>query len=123
MNSRATNSTCTSSGTKSISGERADLIEVLNLDPGAKSEREVVKPALIQDVRDRIRDAGESLWSAVLLIPVDRVPKDVSVAESASRLLQAAATSARQRRAGAIDAPSLRSFSRQPGEGGPPVFR
>lgn len=48
-------------GYEELSGERADLIEVLNLDPGARSDRQVVQPALIEDVRDRISSAGEAL--------------------------------------------------------------
>lgn len=48
-------------GYEELSGERADLIEVLNLDEGAKSVREQVDGSLIASVRDRISSAGNAL--------------------------------------------------------------
>lgn len=48
-------------GYRELTGETADLVEVLNLDPEAKSTREIVEQPLIDEVRDRIRGAGESL--------------------------------------------------------------
>lgn len=48
-------------GYEELSGERADLIEVLNLDAQAKSVREEVDGALIASVRERINDAGAAL--------------------------------------------------------------
>jgi DNA helicase-2/ATP-dependent DNA helicase PcrA len=48
-------------GYEDLSGERADLIEVLNLDEAGKSLREEVEQPLLTAVRDRIQVAGESL--------------------------------------------------------------
>ena len=48
-------------GYEELTGERADLIEVLNLDEEGKSVREEVEDPLLAAVRERIRDAGESL--------------------------------------------------------------
>jgi DNA helicase-2/ATP-dependent DNA helicase PcrA len=48
-------------GYEELTGERADLIEVLNLDAEAKSQREEVEEPLLAGVRDRIKLAGESL--------------------------------------------------------------
>ncbi|GAB96960.1 DNA helicase-2/ATP-dependent DNA helicase PcrA [Kineosphaera limosa] len=48
-------------GYQELKGERADLIEVLNLDPGAKSTREQVDDALLTSIRDRIQAAGTAL--------------------------------------------------------------
>jgi DNA helicase-2/ATP-dependent DNA helicase PcrA len=48
-------------GYRELTGESADLIEVLNLDPDQQSKREVVEEGLLQGVRERIREAGESL--------------------------------------------------------------
>lgn len=50
-------------GYEELTGERADLIEVLNLDVEAKSEREQVEAPLLAGVRERIKLAGESLRS------------------------------------------------------------
>lgn len=44
-----------------LSGERADLIEVLNLDEGAQSIREQIDGGLISSVRDRSASAGAAL--------------------------------------------------------------
>lgn len=48
-------------GYEELTGERPDLIEVLNLDEKGKSEREQVVEPLLVGVRERIRLAGESL--------------------------------------------------------------
>lgn len=50
-------------GYEELTGERPDLIEVLNLDQEAKSDREKVEEPLLVAVRDRIREAGTSLRS------------------------------------------------------------
>jgi DNA helicase-2/ATP-dependent DNA helicase PcrA len=48
-------------GYQELTGEKADLVEVLNLDERAASKREVVNDALLSDIRTKIRDAGEDL--------------------------------------------------------------
>jgi DNA helicase-2/ATP-dependent DNA helicase PcrA len=48
-------------GYEELSGERADLIEVLNLDEEGKTIREEVEEPLLTDVRSQIRTAGDSL--------------------------------------------------------------
>jgi DNA helicase-2/ATP-dependent DNA helicase PcrA len=48
-------------GYQELTGERADLLEVLNLDERATSTREVVDDALLHDIRNKIRDAGDDL--------------------------------------------------------------
>jgi DNA helicase-2/ATP-dependent DNA helicase PcrA len=48
-------------GYEELTGERADLIEVLNLDEEGKNLRELVEEPLVAGVRERIRLAGESL--------------------------------------------------------------
>ena len=48
-------------GYQELTGHRADLLEVLNLDEKAKSTREVVNDGLLHDIRGKIRDAGEDL--------------------------------------------------------------
>lgn len=48
-------------GYQELTGERADLIEVLNLDEEGKTVRELVEDQLLADVKDRIREAGDSL--------------------------------------------------------------
>ncbi len=48
-------------GYEELTGENADLIEVLNLDEAGKSTREEVEAELLTDVRESIREAGESL--------------------------------------------------------------
>ena len=50
-------------GYEELTGEGADLIEVLNLDEEGKSTREEVENDLLTEVRGRIRDAGEALRS------------------------------------------------------------
>jgi DNA helicase II / ATP-dependent DNA helicase PcrA len=48
-------------GYEDLSGERADLIEVLNLDEEGKSTREEVEESLLAAARDKIHAAGQSL--------------------------------------------------------------
>ena len=48
-------------GYEELTGERADLIEVLNLDEEGKTIREEVEEPLLVGVRSQIRDAGDSL--------------------------------------------------------------
>jgi DNA helicase-2/ATP-dependent DNA helicase PcrA len=48
-------------GYQELTGQRADLIEVLNLDEAAESKREVVNDALLTDIRTKIRHAGQDL--------------------------------------------------------------
>ncbi|MEV6982300.1 PD-(D/E)XK nuclease family protein [Sphaerisporangium sp. NPDC051017] len=48
-------------GYEELTGKRADLIEVLNLDDRADSKREVVNAQLLGDIRNKIRDAGNAL--------------------------------------------------------------
>ena len=48
-------------GYEELTGERADLIEVLNLDEKGKTTREEVEEPLLVGVRAQIRDAGDSL--------------------------------------------------------------
>lgn len=48
-------------GYEELSGERADVIEVLNLDAEGKSTREEVEEPLLVGVRERIRTAGQAL--------------------------------------------------------------
>jgi DNA helicase-2/ATP-dependent DNA helicase PcrA len=48
-------------GYEELTGERADLIEVLNLDAEGKTHRELVEEPLLTGVRERIRLAGEAL--------------------------------------------------------------
>lgn len=48
-------------GYNELTGENADLIEVLNLDEQGASTREEVESGLLTEVRDRIRSAGDAL--------------------------------------------------------------
>jgi DNA helicase-2/ATP-dependent DNA helicase PcrA len=48
-------------GYEELTGERADVIEVLNLDEQGKTIRELVEDPLLTEVRGRIKDAGDSL--------------------------------------------------------------
>jgi DNA helicase-2/ATP-dependent DNA helicase PcrA len=48
-------------GYQELTGEQADLVEVLNLDDSADSKREVVNSVLIGDIRQRIQGAGDDL--------------------------------------------------------------
>ena len=53
-------------GYQELSGERADLIEVLNLDEAGKTVREAVEDPLLATVRSRITEAGDALRTNVL---------------------------------------------------------
>lgn len=53
-------------GYEELTGERADLIEVLNLDEEGKTIREEVEDPLLVAVRARIKHAGDSLRSGNL---------------------------------------------------------
>lgn len=48
-------------GYEELTGDSADIIEVLNLDDKGKTEREEINQTLLDGVRDEIRMAGESL--------------------------------------------------------------
>ncbi|MGE5287651.1 MAG: PD-(D/E)XK nuclease family protein [Micromonosporaceae bacterium] len=48
-------------GYEELTGERADLVEVLNLEQSSDSKREVVNDALLSGIRIKIKDAGEDL--------------------------------------------------------------
>jgi DNA helicase-2/ATP-dependent DNA helicase PcrA len=48
-------------GYEELTGERADLVEVLNLDKKADSKREVVNDQLLSSIRTKIQHAGEDL--------------------------------------------------------------
>ena len=50
-------------GYQELTGESADLIEVLNLDEEGRNTREQVREPLLLEVRNRIREAGEALRS------------------------------------------------------------
>jgi DNA helicase-2/ATP-dependent DNA helicase PcrA len=50
-------------GYEELTGQNADLIEVLNLDEEGKSTREEVEQSLLEEVQGRIKAAGESLRS------------------------------------------------------------
>jgi DNA helicase II / ATP-dependent DNA helicase PcrA len=48
-------------GYEELTGERADLVEVLNLDQKAHSQREIVNDQLLSGIRAKIQHAGEDL--------------------------------------------------------------
>jgi ATP-dependent DNA helicase UvrD/PcrA len=48
-------------GYQELTGQRADLLEVLNLDPGGVSTREMVNDDLLGGIKDKIHDAGQDL--------------------------------------------------------------
>lgn len=48
-------------GYQELTGENADLVEILNLDEDGKSVREQVAPALLDEITGKIHDAGEAL--------------------------------------------------------------
>ncbi|MDO8144521.1 ATP-dependent DNA helicase [Isoptericola sp. 178] len=50
-------------GYQELTGENADLVEILNLDEDGKSVREGVEGSLLDDITEKIRDAGEALRS------------------------------------------------------------
>lgn len=48
-------------GYEELTGDDADLIEVLNLDEEGKSTREEIEESLLTNVRNRVREAGAAL--------------------------------------------------------------
>lgn len=50
-------------GYEELTGQNADLIEVLNLDEEGKTTREEVEQSLLSEVKNRIKKAGDSLRS------------------------------------------------------------
>ncbi len=48
-------------GYQELTGKKADLVEVLNLDEKGVTKREMVNDALLADIRTKIHDAGEDL--------------------------------------------------------------
>jgi DNA helicase-2/ATP-dependent DNA helicase PcrA len=48
-------------GYQELTGENADLIEVLNLDDNGRTSREEIEQSLLDGVRGQIREAGEAL--------------------------------------------------------------
>jgi RecB family exonuclease len=48
-------------GYRELTGQNADLVEVLNLDKTGKSTREVVDPAVLSSLTDRVSRAGDAL--------------------------------------------------------------
>jgi DNA helicase-2/ATP-dependent DNA helicase PcrA len=48
-------------GYEELTGERPDLVEVLNLDERASSTREVVNEGLLEQIQDKVRTAGDAL--------------------------------------------------------------
>jgi len=84
-------------GYEELTGERADLIEVLNLDEEGKTIREEVEEPLLDGVRSQIRDAGNALrandlprlptWAAECSkCDLAELCRDVPALEKAARL-------------------------------------
>ena len=48
-------------GYQELTGRRADVLEVLNLDEKGKTTRELVNDSLLTDIKDKIAAAGEDL--------------------------------------------------------------
>ena len=48
-------------GFQELTGQRADVLEVLNLDQKGKTTRELVNDSLLTGIRDKIAEAGEDL--------------------------------------------------------------
>ena len=48
-------------GFQELTGQRADILEVLNLDQKGKNLREMVNESLLTEIRDKIADAGDDL--------------------------------------------------------------
>lgn len=48
-------------GYEELTGEDADLVEVLNLDEAGKNTREEVEAPLLEQIRERIREAGDAI--------------------------------------------------------------
>jgi len=53
-------------GYQELSGTSPDLIEVMNLDDGGKSTREEVEMSVLEEVRQRVLDAGDALRTNTL---------------------------------------------------------
>jgi hypothetical protein len=48
-------------GFQELTGQHANVLEVLNLDKKGKTTRELVNDSLLTEIRDKIADAGENL--------------------------------------------------------------
>jgi DNA helicase-2/ATP-dependent DNA helicase PcrA len=48
-------------GYEELSGKRADLVEVLNLDEGSRSSREEVNDTLLKEISGKVAKAGDQL--------------------------------------------------------------
>ena len=48
-------------GYQELTGQRADVLEVLNLDEKGKTTREMVNDSLLTEIKDKIAAAGEDL--------------------------------------------------------------
>jgi len=48
-------------GFQELTGQRADVLEVLNLDQKGRTTRELVNDSLLAEIRDKITEAGEDL--------------------------------------------------------------
>ena len=48
-------------GYQELTGQRADVLEVLNLDDKGKTTREMVNDSLLSETKDKIAAAGEDL--------------------------------------------------------------
>jgi DNA helicase II / ATP-dependent DNA helicase PcrA len=53
-------------GYEQLTGDRPDLVEVLNLDPIGRSTREIVDSPFLETTRDAVAEAGEALRANVL---------------------------------------------------------
>lgn len=65
-------------GYEELTGERADVVEVLNLDLEGKSERDQIDQPLLDQVRTRIHDAGTALRA-------NELPRHVSWCKACNR--------------------------------------
>ena len=65
-------------GYQELTGKRADLVEVLNLEKSSDSKREVVNNVLLTDIRAKIRGAGEDLR-------INRLPRLPAWGETCTR--------------------------------------
>jgi DNA helicase II / ATP-dependent DNA helicase PcrA len=48
-------------GFQELTGQRADVLEVLNLDQNGKATRELVSDSLLGEIKSKIASAGEDL--------------------------------------------------------------
>jgi DNA helicase-2/ATP-dependent DNA helicase PcrA len=48
-------------GFQELTGQRADVLEVLNFDQKGRTTRELVNDSLLAEIRDKITEAGEEL--------------------------------------------------------------